>query len=186
MSFWMLADTEPQAAEENQRPTGCPPRLSVEALLSVEAMQWEFLDEVNLDEIFQRTFKVLQSLLCSDEGQVSSGISCGIGGVAHRSRAGRRDEAVTGVESCSVCCFSGCCSEWVPKVGLAETSETSWWKFSMLRQPQVTQPLPRQRTLTPEQRAKAVCQKIRVGDVSRAKSVPHRRNVGSRNTGNVA
>ena len=80
---------EPQAAEENRRATGRPPRPSV------EAMQWDFLDEVNLQEIFQRKFKVLQSV---DKGQASSGISCGIGGVAHRSPAGRRDEAVTGVK----------------------------------------------------------------------------------------
>ena len=50
MSFWMLA--EPQAAEENGRRTGRPPRLSV------EAMQWDFLDDVTLQENFQRKFKV--------------------------------------------------------------------------------------------------------------------------------
>ena len=34
---------------------------------------------------------------------------------------------------------------------------------------QVPERLPRQRTLTPEQRTKTVCQKIRVGEVSRAR-----------------
>ena len=49
-------------------------------------------------EKFPEEVQGSSELACSDEGQASSGISCGMGGVAHRSPAGRRDEAVTGVE----------------------------------------------------------------------------------------
>ena len=73
-------------------------------------------------KFFQSMFKVLSELPCSHEGEVSSGISCGIGGVCtpQSCRTMRRSQSRRG--SCSVCCLSGCCSDRVPKVGLAETS----------------------------------------------------------------
>ena len=91
---------------------------------------------------------------------------CGIGGVAHRSPAGRRDEAVTGVEVVQCAALLGCCSDWVPKVGLAETSWCVGSEVLHAEATQVPQPHPRQRTLTPEQRAMAARQKLRVGEVS--------------------
>ena len=53
---------------------------------------------MNLQEIFQRKFQGSSKLPCSLERQVSSGIPCGIGGVAHRSFSARRDEALSSLE----------------------------------------------------------------------------------------
>ena len=47
----------------------------------VAAMLWEFLDEVNLQEICLRKFKVLQSCPVQFKGRYP-GMSCGIGGIA--------------------------------------------------------------------------------------------------------
>ena len=70
----------------------------------------------------------------------------------------------------------GCCSDLVPKVvGRDELLrrfnlfEEGHWDRLHAEATQVPQHLTSQRTLTPEQRAKAACQKVRVGEVSRAR-----------------
>ena len=67
--------------------------------------------------------------------------------------------------TCSVCCLSGCCSDRVPNVGLAETSwcvgticsKKASGKFSAQRQPESPNLFSASETSTLEQRAKAAC-----------------------------
>ena len=63
--------------------------------------------------------------------------------------------------------------------------EEGHWDRPHAEATQVHEHLPSQRTLTPEQRAKAACQKIGAGEVSRARQC-FRCSGGSKNAKNVA
>ena len=121
----------------------------------------------------------------SSKGVDKNGATCNMG-FGRVLKSTRRDEAITGVEVVQFAAFLVVGQTWFPRSGCQGASVQSVRRRRgnpLCYATQVPQPLPGQRTLTPRAEGQGSLQEHPSSEVSR---VPHKRNVGSRNTGNVA
>ena len=151
-------------------------RLSAENFLAgsrppVAAMLWEFLDEFAGDLLEE--VQGSSELPCAIEGQVSPGMSCGIGGIAvmeHDETRELRAWKLFSVLPFWLLLRPGsqgrvARDELLRRFNLFEEGHWDRLHAEAPSPPTSAQPA----NFDPEQRAKAACQKVRVGEVSRAR-----------------